>query len=99
MSDTVTTKEGEQIPLNIQHAIMIKDAMRSVELLELLRAASAEGLSVHAFTREMLETTNDKKVAAATAEKNLDEVEFLGVLVFGESSAVEALTNEFPLSA
>ncbi len=44
----------------------------------------------------MLETTNDNKVKAATADKNLKEVEFLGVLVFGESDAVEQLTNQFP---
>jgi hypothetical protein len=45
----------------------------------------------------MLETTDDKKVAEKTKNKNLDEVEYMGVLVFGGKKEVEKLTKEFSL--
>jgi len=38
-------------------------------------------------------------VIAATKEKNLSDVEFLGVLVFGPRSAVDALTEKFLLAS
>ncbi|MFT5037148.1 MAG: lysyl-tRNA synthetase class 2 [Candidatus Azotimanducaceae bacterium] len=96
--DSVSTKDDQQIPLNIQHAIMVKEAQSGAELLALLTTARNQGLSVAAFTREMLETTNDNKVKEATAEKNIDDIEFLGVLVFGDSESVNTATANFTLS-
>ena len=48
---------------------------------------------VDEFTREMIETTSDKKVIEATKQKDLSTVEHLGVLVFGAKSEVEKLTK------
>lgn len=50
------------------------------------------------FTREMIGTTDDKKVRDATVLKDLHDVEFLGVLIFGERKEVDTLTKHFPLS-
>ncbi len=97
--EEIETKDGQNIALNIQHAIMIKEGKSAKELMTLAKEARKEGLTVTEFTREMLETTNDKKVIAATKTKNQDEIEYLGVLVFGPKEAVEKLTKEFPLSA
>lgn len=96
--ESVSTKDNQKIPLNIQHAILIKDAENSKDLLELFKNAKARNLSVYTFTREMLETTNNTKVKEATAEKNLEDIEFLGVMVFGESSVVDEVTGSFTLS-
>lgn len=96
--DTVETRDGQRIPLNIQHAIMIKDAANDTELKELFQNVQGRGLSVQVFTREMLETTNDNKVRERTAEKTLSDIEFLGVLVFGDAEEVQELTNHFELS-
>ena len=41
----------------------------------------------------MLETTNDRKVEEITKSKNIDEIEFLGVLIFGEKKVVDNLTE------
>jgi len=46
----------------------------------------------------MLLTTNDKKVIAATKEKNQSDIEYLGVLVLGPRSKVEKPTEQFPLA-
>jgi len=95
--DTIATKDDEKIALNVGHAIMIKQTDSQNALKILITKARTAGLMVSEFTREMLETTNDNKVMAATKEKTFDELEYLGVLVFGPKQQVEELTSEFPL--
>lgn len=97
LQDEISTQDNQRIKLNIQHAIMLKAGQRSEELAELVRNANTQGLEVAEFTREMIETTDDKKVIEATRQKPLSEVEYLGVLVFGKKSVVEKLTKDFPL--
>ncbi|MES2087407.1 MAG: lysine--tRNA ligase [Patescibacteria group bacterium] len=97
--EEIQTKDEKSIALNIQNALMIKEAKSNSDLAELARVAREAGLLVTEFTREMLVTTDDKKVIAATKLKNLNEIEYLGVLVFGEKTAVEKLTEKFGLFA
>ena len=87
----------QKIKLNPQHTIMIKIATSDKELKHLSAAAKKQGLEVAEFTREMIETTDDKKVIAQTKEKNLADVEYLGVLIFGNKSEVNKLTTDFQL--
>ncbi|KKU50440.1 MAG: Lysine-tRNA ligase [Parcubacteria group bacterium GW2011_GWA1_47_10] len=95
--DTIATKDDKRIKLNIKNAIMIKTASSGKELKELLSKAKEEKLEVDEFTREMIETTSDKKVVEITASKNFEEIEYLGVLVYGPKDAVEKLTGDFKL--
>jgi lysyl-tRNA synthetase, class II len=95
--DSVKTSDEKHIKLNIQHAIMIKKADSANELRKISDTAQEEGLEVSHFTRDMLETTNDNKVAEKTKSKKHKEVEFLGVLVFGPKSQVDELTKSFQL--
>jgi lysyl-tRNA synthetase class 2 len=97
LQDEITTKDQEKIKLNIKHAIMIKESSSSNELSDLVKAARSQGFEVAEFTREMIETTNDKIVVEKTREKSLKELEYLGALVFGNKKEVEKLTSAFPL--
>jgi lysyl-tRNA synthetase, class II len=97
MQDTIKTKDNQEINLNIQHAIMIKSADSTETVRSMLQKARQNGLEVAEFTREMIETTDDKKVIAKTKEKNYDEVEYLGGLIFGKKSEVEKLTKDLEL--
>jgi len=97
MQDSIMTKDEESIKLNIQHAIMIKEANSNQEILDLIKKTKEKDLIISEFTREMIETTDDKKVIDLTKEKNMDDVEYLGVLIFGKKSLVEKLTGKFPL--
>ncbi len=97
MQDTISTKDKKEINLNIQNAIMIKQAASHQELIALAKEAKELNLDVAEFTREMMETSDDKKVAELMKTKDLQEVEFLGVLVFGEKGIVEKLTKKFLL--
>ena len=83
--------------LNIQHAIMNKQCDSQAELMEVLNAAREKGLRVTEFTREMISTTDDKKVIAETKAKNHSDVEFLGGLIFGKKSTVDELTKSLGL--
>jgi poly(3-hydroxybutyrate) depolymerase len=83
--------------MNIQHAIMMKSATKKTELLKLKQTAEKEGFVVTCFTKEMRDSTNDLKVKAWQEGKSTDEIEFLGVLIFGKKKEVEELTKKFPL--
>lgn len=93
MQENAKTADNRDVKLNIQHAIMLKELGSNEALKGVLSKAEEKGLSVSEFTREMLETTNDKKVIAQTKEKNFADVEHLGVLVFGPKSLVEEATE------
>ena len=97
MKDHVTTQDGQDIKLNIQHAIMIKESNSSAELLKLLNDAKSQGLVISEFTREMIETSDDKKVSDITASKDFSDIEHLGLLVFWERKHVDKLTKKFNL--
>lgn len=97
MQDTVITSDNQAIKLNIQHAIMIKESSSSKNIKYLVHTAKQAGLEVAEFTREMIETSDDKKVASMTKSKLFDEIEHLGVLVFGKKSLVDKFTASFPL--
>ncbi|MEK6847307.1 MAG: lysine--tRNA ligase [Nanoarchaeota archaeon] len=92
--DTIETKDNKKIKLNIQHAIMIKEGS-SKEILNLLK--EFDNIEVFAFTREMIQTTDDKKVIEWTKNKSFSDIEYLGVLLFGKKSKVEELTKHLNL--
>jgi lysyl-tRNA synthetase, class II len=97
--DSSKTTDGVEIPMNIQHAIMMKTTDDKANLVELKKLAEDNGLVVACFTEEMRGSSNDEKVKAKQEVKSLDEIGFLGILVFGEKSKVEELTNKFELAA
>lgn len=95
--DHATTADGQNLPMNIQHAIMIKQAASNKDLQKLYTIAKNGWLDVVPFTREMLETSDDKIVCSNTEIKKLEEVEYLGILIFWDKKHVEKLTKELKL--
>jgi len=95
--DTIVSKDNHKIKLNIKNAIMIKTASSGKVLRELLEKAKDKKLEIDEFTREMIETTNDKKVIEITASKNFEEIEHLGILIYGPKNIVEELTSDLKL--
>ncbi len=94
-----TTTDGESIPMNIQHAIMMRTTDTATSLLTLKRAAEEAGLTVTCFTEDMRDSTNDKTVKKNQEEKAAADIGFLGVLVYGPLKAVSKLTKQFPLAS
>ncbi len=97
MQDKIETKDVKSINLNIQHAIMIKETDSSASLAQLSIEAKKLGLEVSEFIREMILTTSDSKVIELTKQKNLKDIEYLGLLIFGGKALVEELTGKLSL--
>ncbi len=95
--DRFETQDGEEIPMNIQHTIIIKQTDSREQLLELKRAAEKEGLKIAVFTEEMRDSNSDEKARDKQEPKKSTELNYLGVLVFGKKSKVDRLTEEFKL--
>lgn len=95
--EEIQTKDDNSIALNIQHAIMIKETKSNDSMFEIIAKAKESGLMVTEFTREMISTTDDKKVIAMTSEKNYKDIEYLGVLIFGDKKLVDELTDKYQL--
>lgn len=95
--ENATTADGETLPMNIQHAIMIKQIVSNSAIQQLYTIAKNGGLEVVPFTREMLETSDDRLVCKNMQTKKLEEVEYLGILIFGEKKHVEKLTKDLEL--
>ena len=70
---------------------------KKIDERKFMSEAKKQGLEVSEFIREMIETTDDRKVIAAIKEKNISDVEFLGVLIFGKKTEVEKLTKQLKL--
>jgi lysyl-tRNA synthetase, class II len=96
--DSTKTTDGETIPMNIQHAIVMKVTDDSTNLIALKRTAELQGYTVTCFTQTMRESSNDEKVKSNHEVKSVSEIGFLGVLVFGEKSKVEELTKDYKLA-
>ena len=96
-ADEAKTRDGHEFKMNMTHAIMIKYTNSNSKLVDLLKNAQEEKLSVVPFTKEMIETSDDQKVINITKEKNLKDLEILGVLVYGKKFKVDELTNQFKL--
>ncbi len=95
--ENTTTTDGEKIPMNIQHAIVMKQTVDRVELLLLKHQAEKAQLVVTCFTEEMRDSSNDVKVKEKQESKTASEINFLGILVFGKKRKVEELTKKFIL--
>ncbi len=95
--EKIMTTDGEAIPMNIQHAIMMKETSERSDLLSLKQKAESMGMLVTCFTEEMRDSSNDEKVKAKQESKSSSEIGFLGVLVYGEKKEVEKLTEKFSL--
>lgn len=97
--DSTVTTDGYSIPMNIQHAIMMKITENEPALRELKARAEEANLMVTCFTEDMRDSTNDLIVKERQEKKSLEEIRFLGVLVYGEKKKVEGLTKDFSLAS
>jgi len=77
MQDDIVTKDDEHIKLNIQHAIVVKELPSNADARTIKQKAEDIGLIVSCFTQEMLDTTDDKKVVALTANRFSTDIDYL----------------------
>ena len=95
--DSTKTQDWVDVTMNTTHAIMIKESNTWNEIKELMKTARDNWLLVTEFTREMLETSDDDKIAKTYKNKDFTDVEYLGVLVYGKMKEVKKITEKFEL--
>lgn len=95
--DSITTKDNRKIKLNIQHAIIVKRVKSNKEILDIIKDAKENELEISEFIKEMVETSDDKKIIEWIGSKKLDEVMHYGALIFGNKSIIDKLTEKFEL--
>lgn len=90
------TKDGVEIPRNTQYPIIALSA-KPGQMMNLLNRVRESGLEYLAYTKEMIDTTNDAEIQEIYDEKESGELELLGVGFFGKNEDVDALTKKFSL--
>ncbi|MFA6005709.1 MAG: DUF2000 family protein [Patescibacteria group bacterium] len=91
------TKDGADLPRNTQYPIIIFAAEH--DAVQSFAKDIRENTNVQKmfFTNEMVESTDDEEIQTITTQKAFDEVEILGVGIFGEHATVKTLTKKFKL--
>lgn len=90
------TKDSTPHPRNTQYPIITLSASTG-QMSNLIEKVRGSGLLYHGFIREMIETTNDKEIEVILANKKEEEIEYLGVGIFGPNEKVDAITKKYSL--
>lgn len=86
------TKDGCNLPRNSQFPIIILSA-ESKDLSKLITSIRNSDLLYIGFIREMIETTNDEEIVKILSNKLDNDIEYLGIGVFGENNQINSLTK------
>lgn len=86
------TKDGLQLPRNSQFPIIVLSATKS-QIKELTVEAQKTGTLFITFTKDMIETNDDKKLEKMLSEQDSDHVEYLGIGLFGKKSGLDEITK------
>lgn len=90
------TKDGVNHPRNSQYGIVTLAATKK-ELKELMDQVRKSDLLYIGYIPEMMEATNDQKLAKMVAKKRDEEIEYTGIGIFGPKEKVDQLTKKFVL--
>lgn len=94
--DSFVTKDGKNHPRNSQYPIIVLSA-KPGQLSNLMKKVRDSGLLYLGFIREMIEITDDWEIERIVGAKLDDEIEYLGIGVFGKNEEVDTLTKKFSL--
>lgn len=94
--ENFVTSDGQSHPRNSQYAIII---LKNTEkgLRKFMRRVRESGLLYHGFIREMIETTDDTEIQQILSTKRDEEIEYLGIGIFGPIEKVNELTQGMSL--
>ena len=94
--ENFVTSDEQNHPRNSQYAIII---LKNTEkgLRKFMRRVRESKLLYHGFIREMIETTDDSEIQQILSNKRDDEIEYLGIGIFGPIERVNELTQGMSL--
>lgn len=94
--DSFVTKDEKNHPRNSQYPIVIL-AAKPGQMTNFMQKVRETGMMYHGFIKEMIDTTNDKEIIEILKNKADAEIEYLGIGVFGDNEAIDAITKKFSL--
>lgn len=94
--DFFETEDEVRLPRNSQFPIIVLSGHHHL-LKKLLPVVKDEGLLHIAFTKEMIETSDDKKLEAMLKTKTSKELDILGIGLFGTKEQLDKVTQDFKL--
>jgi lysyl-tRNA synthetase class 2 len=94
--ENFVTQDGKNHPRNSQYAIVIL-AANPGQMSNFMGKVRETGLLYHGFIREMIETTNDAEIEKILADKKDDQIEYLGIGVYGDNETLKDITKKFSL--
>ena len=86
------TKDGVKLPRNSQFPIVVLSATKS-QIRDLTEQAQKQGVLEITFTKDMIETTDDKKLEKMIGEQASDHLDYLGIGLFGQKSQLDEITK------
>lgn len=89
-------KDNTTYPRNSQYPI-IALAGEEKDIKDLAKKVKEAGLLYHIFIKEMIETTDDKKIVKILSEKTDKNIEYFGIGIFGPNDEISKLTKNFSL--
>ncbi len=94
--DFFATADGIEYPRNSQYPLIALSATQE-ELKQLMGTIRNSGLLYVAYIPEMIEYTDDERLMEKVSKKSDEELEYLGIGIFGDNEKVKELTGGFKL--
>lgn len=94
--ENFVSSDGVNHPRNTQYPIVIFGA-KPGQMTNFMKDVRGSGNLYHGFIKEMIDTTNDKEITEILKSKPDDEIQYLGIGVFGKNKDLKRLTNKFSL--
>ena len=91
------TKDSVNLPRNTQYPIIVFAGNHEVVQAFAQEIKNEKDVHVMYFTNGMIDSTDDDEIQKITTQKNFEEVDILGVGIFGEHSVIKSLTKKFKL--
>jgi len=95
--DTLLDKEGVAHKGIARFGFIIKKGTTSHIAETISQARTIADLTLIDFPRDMLDTRHDDELAQSIQSKSDAELEYLGVLLYGSTDAVNSLTQSYVL--
>lgn len=86
------TKDKIKLPRNSQFPIVVLSATKS-QIQELTNQVQKQGVLFITFTKDMIETTDDKKLDKMIGEQDSEHLDYLGIGLFGQKKQLDEITK------
>ncbi|KXK27442.1 MAG: hypothetical protein TR69_WS6001000319 [candidate division WS6 bacterium OLB20] len=85
------------IKANSQYPIIVMKAKSATQLFNLLEKAEQQKVEIMPYVMDMIEHNLDEPLARSLSQKQKQDLDYLGIGLFGNSRDIDTLTKKFSL--